>query len=479
MSKQKDIGYYVHSLIGIAIMFGFGHIVPPEPITAIGMQALGIFLGLIYLWSFVGTLWPSLLGLVALGLSEYSNMSNVLTMSIGNDIVVQIIFIMALVGALEYWGITNHIAQWFITRKVNQGRPWIFSFMFILATYTLAALTNAMTTIVLAWSILYDILEKLNYKKGDKYSVIMVVGVIYASCLGLAALPFKSVPLIILGAFQKASGLQVDYLQYMVLVISISLICLTIYILIAAFVIKPDVTLLENADIEIFGKLEKLDNQQKIVSAVMVVCILAMLVPSILPKTVGLTILLNKMSATGIVIAGVIVLVLWKYEGTPLLNFKRIAGETIAWDLVFLAAAAMAVSSAMTAEETGIKAFLQQILLPIFSGKTPLMFLFTLIVLSMILTNIMNNAVVGLIFMPIVYSISMEIGGNSIAAAVLITLCLHVALLTPAASPSGALLHGNREWVPAKQAYLYSILLVLISFFVVVIYGIPVSNIIF
>ena len=76
------------------------------------------------------------------------------------------------------------------------------------------------------------------------------------------------------------------------------------------------------------------------------------------------------MSATGIVIAGVIVLVLWKYEGTPLLNFKRIAGETIAWDLVFLAAAAMAVSSAMTAEETGIKAFLQQILLPIFSGKT-------------------------------------------------------------------------------------------------------------
>ena len=34
MSKQKDIGYYVHSLIGIAIMFGFGYIVPPEPITA-------------------------------------------------------------------------------------------------------------------------------------------------------------------------------------------------------------------------------------------------------------------------------------------------------------------------------------------------------------------------------------------------------------------------------------------------------------
>lgn len=477
MSKQKDMQYYMHSLIGIAIMFGFGHIAPPEPITAVGMQALGIFLGLIYLWSFVGTLWPSLLGLVALGLS--SNMSTVFSMSMGNDIVVQIIFIMALVGALEYWGITNYTAQWFITRKINQGRPWVFSFMFILATYVLAALTNAMTTIVLAWSILYDILEKLDYKRGDKYSVVMVVGVIYASCLGLAALPFKSVPLIILGAFQKASGLQVDYLQYMALIVSTSLICLIIYMLIAAFIIKPDVTLLKHANIEIFGKLEKLNSPQKIVSVVMLVCILAMLIPSILPKTLGLTILLNKMTATGIVITGVVVLVLWKYDGAPLLKFKQIAGETIAWNLVFLAAAAMAVSSAITAEGTGIKDFLQSMLMPIFSGKTPLMFMLTLIVLSMILTNIMHNAVVGLIFMPIIYSISIEIGANSIAAAVLITLCLHVALLTPAASPSGALLHGNREWVPAKQAYLYSILLVLISFFVIVVYGIPVSNIIF
>ena len=69
MSKQKDIGYYVHSLIGIAIMFGFGHIVPPEPITAIGMQALGIFLGLIYLWSFVGTV----LSQMQLSIYKWSN----------------------------------------------------------------------------------------------------------------------------------------------------------------------------------------------------------------------------------------------------------------------------------------------------------------------------------------------------------------------------------------------------------------------
>lgn len=141
MSKQKSKWYYFHACIGSAIMFGFGHIVPIAPITEVGMQSLGIFLGLIYLWSFVGTFWPSLLGIIALGLSACTNMSGALAMSIGNDTVVQIIFIMALVGALESLGLSNYIARWFITRKVNQGRPWVFSFMFLLA-YICISCTN-------------------------------------------------------------------------------------------------------------------------------------------------------------------------------------------------------------------------------------------------------------------------------------------------------------------------------------------------
>lgn len=374
MSKQKSKLYYLHSLIGIVIMFGFGSITPIEPITAIGMQSLGIFLGLIYLWSFVGTFWPSLLGIIALGLSDCTTMSGAFSMSIGNDTVVQIIFIMALVGTLESLGLSNYIARWFITRKINQGKPWMFSFMFLLATYVLAALTNAMAAIVLSWSILYDILEKLNYKKGEKYSVVMVVGVVYASCLGLATLPFKAVPLIMLGAFQKASNLQVDYLGYMLLIISMSLLCLMIYMLIVVFVIRPDVSLLKNAQQDVFGRLEKLNKRQKIASMVMILCIIAMLAPSILPKSFALTILLSSLSASGIIVVGVIVLTLLKIEGKPLLNFKQVAGENIAWDLVFLAAAAMSVFAAMITEETGIKTFLSGILLPLFSGKTPILF---------------------------------------------------------------------------------------------------------
>ncbi len=42
------------------------------PITPIGMKMVGAFLGMVYLWSMVDTLWPSLLGLVVMSLSGFA-----------------------------------------------------------------------------------------------------------------------------------------------------------------------------------------------------------------------------------------------------------------------------------------------------------------------------------------------------------------------------------------------------------------------
>lgn len=63
--KKKDL-YYVHVAIGLAIMAVFWVLPPMEPITPIGMKCVGAFLGMVYLWSAIEALWPSLLGLFML-----------------------------------------------------------------------------------------------------------------------------------------------------------------------------------------------------------------------------------------------------------------------------------------------------------------------------------------------------------------------------------------------------------------------------
>ncbi|MHC1745711.1 MAG: hypothetical protein AB9895_01045 [Negativicutes bacterium] len=64
--------YVLHPFfICVSIMFGFGFLAPVEPLTVMGMKIIGIFLGLLYGWMFVGLIWPSLIGLLALPLCGY------------------------------------------------------------------------------------------------------------------------------------------------------------------------------------------------------------------------------------------------------------------------------------------------------------------------------------------------------------------------------------------------------------------------
>ena len=61
-----SLSYYVHTAICLIIMFGFGQLPPVAPLTPLGMNLIGIFLGVLYGWVFIEIVWPSLAGLLAL-----------------------------------------------------------------------------------------------------------------------------------------------------------------------------------------------------------------------------------------------------------------------------------------------------------------------------------------------------------------------------------------------------------------------------
>ena len=60
--QKKIIRNYINIAIIFGVMILFHFIPAPAPITPLGMQIIGIFLGLIYGWSTCGMLWPSLAG---------------------------------------------------------------------------------------------------------------------------------------------------------------------------------------------------------------------------------------------------------------------------------------------------------------------------------------------------------------------------------------------------------------------------------
>lgn len=130
--KGKDAKYYVNSAICLALMLGFGYLPPLNPITPLGMQILGIFLGMVYGWIFVGIPWPSLAGLIALMQTGYMSSADVIKASFGEGNVVLMFFIFIFCGTFAHYGLSRVIAVWSITRKIVLGRPWVFTFVFLM-----------------------------------------------------------------------------------------------------------------------------------------------------------------------------------------------------------------------------------------------------------------------------------------------------------------------------------------------------------
>ena len=72
-NEKMHWSYWLHLLIGGFFMFGFPMLDPIEPLTEIGMTVLGVFIGMVYLWSAVDSIWPSMLGLMLVAMAGYVN----------------------------------------------------------------------------------------------------------------------------------------------------------------------------------------------------------------------------------------------------------------------------------------------------------------------------------------------------------------------------------------------------------------------
>ncbi|MCL2843584.1 MAG: citrate transporter, partial [Oscillospiraceae bacterium] len=239
-TKARGIMFYLHLAIGVFFLFVFGRVFPTiYPLTEVGMQITGVFIGVIWLWCFVGFLWPSLLALVAFGLTDFASFGQVLSMSFGHHVPILLLFSMILFGSPQHVGATRYITRWFLTRKVFNNRPIIFAFVFFFATYALSVAVNVTPSLILMWSVLYGVLKELGYKKGDKFASLMLVGTFLGSISGQASLPFTGSTLAILSVFETAADMTMPALQYILLGFIFTVLIFIVYCLFMKLILKP------------------------------------------------------------------------------------------------------------------------------------------------------------------------------------------------------------------------------------------------
>ena len=98
---------------------------------------------------------------------------------------------------------------------------------------------------------------------------------------------------------------------------------------------------------------------------------------------------------------------------------------------------------------------------------------------TLLLTNLINNTVASAIMIPVMYPFAVQLGINPLMMTEVICFCANCGLLLPCASPAGAMLHGNKEWIGTKDVEKHSLLGILALALAAVFVGIPLGAVIF
>ncbi|MBE5955966.1 MAG: citrate transporter [Lachnospiraceae bacterium] len=483
---KKDTMKYVHMVIGFIIMMAFRFIpvgVLPN-VTDVGLQVLGIFVATIYLWSTIDAVTSSLVSIIMLAFSAYGTVDQVIAACFGNSVTVQVFFLMIFMGGLTNRRLTDYIGRWILTRKVIEGRPWVFTIAILTGTYVMSVFIGAFTPILLFWPVLYGVFNDVGYTKEDKYPKLILIAVVLAALIGFPVPPYMSNGFALLSnyrgllegfpALAGMDGVMISNASYLLGCFTLGLLLVLAIILVMKFVFKPDVQPLKNIKIEMLERnpLPPMSRAQKIYGVFLVIFIFIMLVPSLLP-TVPVFGFLNQNS---IIMPGVLVVILIfiHCDGEPVLKFEEVMGRDFAWPSYWIVAAALAVGGALTNQSTGIIGFLNAVLGPVFGGMSGTTFTIVVLAVAIVLTNVCNSFVIGLILQPVVLSYCATAGVNP---APIITLLIFTVLLTaactPAASPFAAMLFGNKNWLPNGDVYKYSLVFVLVETVIILVVGIP------
>jgi len=462
MSEQKtiDIKYWIHTAIVFLLMFGFPMLPTIEPLTELGMHVTGIFLGCLYGWTMVSVVWPSLLGLLALGFSGFNSMTGTFAAAYGGDTYLFVFFMLSFAALITKAGVTDYIAKWVISRKFSKGKPWVVAFLVYTAAFVVGALVSVMPSICICWTLTYQICAAYGYTNKDLYPKLMVIGVVNAALMGHSVFPFKALNVMMTNILTQQMGITIDFAIYTVFAFILGFGTVLIWLALCMFVYKPDVTKAVNSTY-VYENTEKLNGYQKAVLAMLGLLVFAMFIPGFLPEC-ALKAFLTKLGNTGIVVMFLMICSMIMIKGKSFGDVPSMIKDGVPWPTMILLATAMTIASAINAD-TGIKALFAEFLSPILAGHGVLLFAALVIAFGIILTNIINNVVVGMILMPIVCTFATTMGFSPEFLTVAMGLLLNITFLLPSGSPIAAFLHGNSEWVSSIEIQKYSIAFIFLT----------------
>lgn len=447
---EKSFKHYIHVAVMLILIFGLQFVPSVGGLTPLGMQTLGIFIGTLYGWSVMGMTWPSLLALFALSLLPGSNAIETFKTGFGDRITVALVFFLLFGELINQVGLSKYIADWCVSRKFAQGKPYVVLFMFCVSGFLISACVNVFAAIILMWGIYYSYCKKVGMKPGDPFAMLSLILIVYICSMAGNLLPFMATSLMISSLQEQILNIPMPYLPFTLVQLILILLAGSIYFCLIKFVFRPNTDIAKNYIAE--DMKQSMTGQQKFVFVLLLALLVMLFIPGLLPTDIAVVSAIKALD-----ISGIIAILLVVYYVTNLNNKEAIPFVSLTkglnWDLLLMFATIAPMTGAISNEETGIMATVNVGLNHLVGDMSPILFCITILMIGSVLTQVSNNVSVMLLVVPIMYSFAVQLDANPIVLSILAAYNLNVAFCTPAASGQAAMVYSNTTWIDTKSAY--------------------------
>ena len=469
METTKKINR-IHYLIVLACCLLFRFVPPFGGLTPLGMGLLGSFIGAVYGWVVIDTLWTSFMALLGLGLTI--GMNAMLAASFGSSTVVALITCFMVVGVAMKSGAFSWLAMKLLTNKYLEGKGYLTLFVVFVVAWAISS-WNPIVMCIIFSGFLISIFEQVGVKKDDPLVLFSFLGLAYQLMRSQIMFPFLGGGLAYLNAYNNMfPTLPLPVMKYILIMFIMGIIMAVVLVALMKFVFRVDVSPLSGYKVE--GGVPPVTKTQ-VMGLLMFV---AFIVLNVLANVGPFTAILSQWGIVGISIGiGALVPLLRDEHGEPVANLGDLM-KMVSWDMVAMLGYIMAISAQMMNPASGISTAIAHVFNP-FLTMPPLVFIIFVFIFCVILTNFANNMLATVLCLPFLISYAQTIGMSPIGMVCLLFIMSEFALATPAASPVTAVVFAQSDWVTTPAMSKAAVKLLIPLFLVFMVIAWPLQAIIF
>lgn len=446
--------YYIKVLIMVGIMALFRLLPPPSGLSADGLAMVGVFFGVLFGWLFIDMVWPSFIGLAALGLTLPDPMDAVLAQTFGNSTFLLLLFFCMAASIINSAGVAEYLARRIMNAPFVDGRPYLMLVMLCLAMCALACMLTMTAAVLVAFPLIKEVCRQYGYKPGSILPMVLLMAMLYVADIAYLILPFKSMPAIVFGVYaQMSGGDSIELLPYMAVMLVMFLLSMGFILLLFRVVLRRDMTLMRSTRGHDDAG-DSLSPYQKTVLWSFLGLIVLLLLPGLLPKNWPLAQLLNDLGTNGMLLVymGLYLLLNFK-EGIPL---RDVMQTSVAWPALFLVAAVLRMTGAFSS--AGVTTFIANLCGPMLQNVNGFFLVFFIIFCAATFTQLANNNASAAIFAPLAYTLAVANGSvNPQALLSCVILACACGITTPTSATTSAILYGDTLWVSQKKLFRFSL----------------------